>query len=220
VANGFKRALFGFKRKDVIAYLEQIDVDHRKEIDRAEKDGSANEKRIAELLAKVDELSARCDGLASERAALIEQKESALAEKAAVESDMTELVATNENLQNKIYQCESEKEKIKVELNSKLDAAESKSFEQAEKIANYEKLIAEREVLYTQAVAKAEADEKLISKKNAELEVLQMRVSQLSSDLEAAKANIEKDKIRKTNLSSEKKRRDAVAAILSYVRKR
>lgn len=220
VSSGFKRALFGFKRKDVISYLEQIDVDHREEIDRAEKDSSAFEKRNDELSKQVAELTARCDELAAERGVLIGQKETALLEKAAIESDMAELVESNQVLEDKLYQCEADAEKTKAELCEKLDVAQKLNHELDEKISDYEKLIAEREVLYANAFRQAEEAVNAVSEKENALKTAQQRVKDLEVELEILKEKLETERNRKIKVQPDKKRRDAVSAILSYVRKR
>lgn len=220
MSSGFKRALFGFKRKDVINYLEQIDVDHREEIQRAEKDGNLFEQKNAELLMQIKELTKRCDELAEERSVLIAQKETALTEKTAIESDMAELVETNQTLENKIYQLEAETDKVKNELLEKVQELEKLNAEQSEKLKNYEKLIAEREVQYTQALKQAEDAANAIALKQDELTAEKLRAAKLSAELQKAKADLETEKNRKIKIQAEQKKRDAVSAILSYVRKR
>jgi len=220
MANGFRRALFGFRRKDVIAYLEQIDTDYRDGISKAESYSTEVEKKTIALADENKELNRRCDELAQERSVLIEQKEAANREKEAIASDMSELVLLNTTLEEKLKQCEAKAESEKSELCQKLAEAEKQVAQQNDRLSEYEKLIAEREVLYTQANKKVEDASKALDEMQAETDALGKEVQYLKDEIEALKIDLEKEKRKAAGAQPEKKRRDAVSAILSYVRKR
>lgn len=220
MANGFKSALFGFKKKDVIAYLEQINADYCAGISKAESYSTEIEKRNTALADENKTLSCRCDELAQERSVLIEQKEAANREKEAIASDMSELVLLNTALEEKLKQCEAKAESEKSELCQKLAEAEKQVAQQNDRLSEYEKLIAEREVLYTQANKKVEDASKALDEMQAETDALGREVQYLKDEIEALKIDLEKEKRKAAGVQPEKKRRDAVSAILSYVRKR
>lgn len=220
MANGFRRSLFGFRRKDVIAYLEQIDVDYRDGLSKAESGTSALEKKNIALADEIKELNTRCDELAAERSALIDQKEMVAREKEAIACDLSELVEINANLELKLKEREEKAEAEKQELCEKLAEAEKQIVMHTDKLSEYEKLIAEREVLTANATRRAEQADAYLAQKSEQTDYLRHEVEKLKEEVAKLKEELEKEKHKTPSVTPEKKRKDAVSAILSYVRKR
>ena len=92
MGQGFKTGLFGFRKKDVVAYLLRQQNEHDAEKESLNNDAARLAEQKKDLDAKVKELTLQTEELAAQRAALISQKDEMAASLQQKEKLCTELV--------------------------------------------------------------------------------------------------------------------------------
>ncbi|MBQ2866663.1 MAG: hypothetical protein IJE90_09135 [Clostridia bacterium] len=190
---GFKTSVFGFRKKQVIAYLEAQKNEHNDRLMDAENDAKKLEQNKTELECRIKELKAQNEELALQRAALISQKEE-------MADSLDRCGAENLRLASQLDEQKAAVESLRTALASQLE-------ELTEVKAEYDKCA-------------AAASDDLITFENektqlsAELDIARRRIAELETENARMKRQAAREQVIK------RIKTDPVRAILSYVKKK
>ena len=190
---GFKTGFFGFRKRQVIAYLQQQKTEHDSELVTCRADAERLERDKIELENAQTQLKAQCEELALQRAALISQKDELSETVKTLEQERTELA-------DALERQTADVEALKTALASRID-------EHSEIKAEYE-------------CCAAKAQENVIAFENTKNELMsQLEQSrERAAELERENARL-KQQLSRIQLKNRLKT-DPVRTILSYVKKK